>query len=363
VGLPPPTSPGQAPGRERQGGRVGGEVHQLHTALHDPCPGGAEPVVDHLEHVGVEQVLGVGHAHPGEGDLELVQHLHGGVEADRLVVDLGLLRVRAHQDLAGVLARLVVGDRGRARVIGMVDDRHHPVVRVIEPRQPLQRLARDRLLVPHRDQDHPGETGRIRLTVAVRVVVLRPPPLVELERQRRRGDQDHEDRDDQDEDVGEEHRQEPGQRRAQDQRQRAPGAVGAGRMAWTHARSPGERPVLVRAEVHHATDDQQAPVGDRRAGQRGQQREQADADEQAHAPGEMESAPPLPEADPGAGDTAAPREAAVGDEVELQGGDRLERVRDPSGTSKRDEDLQQPVAEERDGTPDQREQPLLAAPQ
>ena len=159
VGLPPPTNPGQPPGRERQGVRVGGEVHQLHAALHDPCPGGAEPVVDQLEQVGVEQVLGVGHADPGEGDLELVQHLHGGVETDRLVVDVGLLRIRAHQDLAGVLARLVVGDRRRARVVGVVDDRHHPVVGVVQPRQPLQRLARDRLLVPHRDQDHPGSRG------------------------------------------------------------------------------------------------------------------------------------------------------------------------------------------------------------
>ena len=216
--------------------RVGGEVHQLHAALHDPSPGSAEPVVDQLEQVGVEQVLGVGDADPGEGELELVQHLHGGVEADRLVVDLGLLRIRAHQDLAGMLARLVMGDRRRARVVGVVDDRHHPVVGVVQPRQPLQRLARDRLLVPHRDQDHPGEPGRIRLTVAVRVVVLRPPPLVELERQRGRGDQDHEDRDDEDEPVGEQHRRQPGQHRPQDQPPHATRDGGAvRRVAWTPA--------------------------------------------------------------------------------------------------------------------------------
>jgi hypothetical protein len=59
----------------------------------------------------------------------------------------------------------------------------------------------------------------------------------------------------------------------------------------------------------------------------------------------MESAPPLPEADPGTGDTAPPGEATVGDEVELQGGDRLQHIRDASGTSKCDEQPQQPVAE------------------
>ena len=215
--------------------RVGGEVHQLHAALHDPCPGGAEPVVDQLEQVGVEQVLGVGDADPGKGDLELVQHLHGGVEADRLVVHLALLRIRAHQDLAGVLARLGMRDRRRARVVGVVDDRHHPVVGVVQPRQPLQRLARDRLLMPHRDQDHPGKPRRIRLTVAVRVVVLRPPPLVQLERQRGRGDQDHEDRDDENEPVGEEHRRHPGQHRPQEQPPHATRGGGAVcRVAWTH---------------------------------------------------------------------------------------------------------------------------------
>ena len=77
----------------------------------------------------------------------------------------------------------------------------------------------------------------------------------------------------------------------------------------------------------------------------------------------MESAPPLPEADPGAGDTAPPGEVTVGYEVELQGGDRLHHIRDGCGTSSCDEELQQPVAEERDETPDQREQPLLAAPE
>ena len=77
----------------------------------------------------------------------------------------------------------------------------------------------------------------------------------------------------------------------------------------------------------------------------------------------MEPAPPLPEADPGAGDTPPPGEVTVGHEVELQGRDRLDRVGDPSGTPERDEKLQQPVAGQRNGTPDQREQPLLPTPE
>jgi hypothetical protein len=59
------------------------------------------------------------------------------------------------------------------------------------------------------DQDHPGKPG-VPVTVAVRVVVLRQPPLVELERQRGHGDQDHEGRDGKDEDVGGEHDREHG---------------------------------------------------------------------------------------------------------------------------------------------------------
>jgi hypothetical protein len=82
---------------------------------------------------------------------------------------------------------------------------------MVEHGQPFQGLAGDRLLMPHRDQNHPREAGRVRLTVAMRIVVLGPPPFVELERQRRRGDQDHEDRDDEDEPVGEEHDRQPGQ--------------------------------------------------------------------------------------------------------------------------------------------------------
>src|SRR5215207_11024229 len=124
----------------------------------------------------------------------------------------------------------------------------------------------------------------------------------------------------------------------------------------------GERPVLVRAEVHHAADGQQAPVGDRRACPRGHEREQADAGQQARAPGEVESAPPPPGAGPGAGDTPPPGQATVGHEVELQGGDGLESVRDPGGASERDQRLQQPVAGEGYRTPDQREQPLLPTP-
>jgi hypothetical protein len=246
----------------------------------------------------------------------------------------------------------------------VVDDRHHPVVGVVQLRQPLQGLARDRLLVAHRDQDHPGEAGRIRLTVAVRVVVLRPPPLVELERQRRRGDQDHAHRDDQEERVGEQRGREPDQQRGQEQHQQAaakPGTVG--RMAWTPGTVRGERPVLVRAEVHHAADHQQAPVGDGPADRRGHEREQADARKEARAPGDVESAPPAPKADLGAGDAPPPGEVTVGQEVELQGRDRLGHVRDGGGTPERDEQLQQSVTEERNRTPDQREQPLLPAPQ
>ena len=231
-------------------------------------------------------------------------------------------------------------------------------------RQPLQRPAGDRLLVAHRDQDHSWETGRIRLTVPVRVVVLGPPPLVELERQRGGGDQDHEDRDDEDERVGEQHRRQPGQHHTQGQPpQPAGGDAAVRRMLWTRPRSGGERPVLVRAEIDHAADDQQAPVGDGCARRRSHDREQGDAEQQAPASGELEPAPPAPEAHPGVGNTPPPGEAAVRDEVELQGGDRLDRVGDPGGTSDRDEQLQQPVTGERDGATDQGEQPLLPAPE
>ena len=61
----------------------------------------------------------------------------------------------------------------------------------------------------------------------------------------------------------------------------------------------------------------------------------------------MESTPPAPEADPRSGDPPPPGEATVGDEVELQGRDRLDRIGDPGGTAERDEQLQQPVAGQR----------------
>jgi hypothetical protein len=77
----------------------------------------------------------------------------------------------------------------------------------------------------------------------------------------------------------------------------------------------------------------------------------------------VEPAPPPPEANPGAGDTPLPGEATVGHEVELQGGDGLKSVRDPGGASERDQRLQQPVADEGHGGPDQREQPLLPIPE
>jgi hypothetical protein len=218
--------------------------------------------------------------------------------------------------------------------------------------------------MPHRDQDHPGEPGRIRLTVAVRVVVLRPPPLIELEGQRGRGHQDHEDRDDEDEPIGEHHRRQPSQHRPQDQPPHAPGGDGAARrVTWTQAGSGGERPVLVRAEVRHAAEDQQAPVGDGRAGRRRHDREQGDAEQQARTPGEVEPAPPAPETGPAARHLPPPGEATVGHEVELQGRDRLDRVGDPGGAAEGDEELQQPVAGQRNGTPDQREQPLLPTPE
>src|SRR4029453_13157091 len=97
-------------------------------------------------------------------------------------------------------------------------------------------------------------------------------------------------------------------------------------MAWTPGGIRAERPVLVRTEVHDAGDHQQAPVGDRRADQRGQTREQTDTDKQARAPGNMEPAPPTPTSDPRTRDAPPPCEVAVGHKVELQGCNRLHSV-------------------------------------
>jgi hypothetical protein len=114
----------------------------------------------------------------------------------------------------------------------------------------------------------------------------------------------------------------------------------AGGMARTQAGSAGERPVLVRAEIRHAADDQQAPVGDGRAGRRRHDREQGDAEQQAGTAGEVEPAPPAPETGSAARHLPPPGEATVGHEVELQGRDRLEHVGDPGGTAEGDEELQ-----------------------
>jgi hypothetical protein len=195
-------------------------------------------------------VPGVGHADPGEGDLELVEHLHRGVEANRFIVDLGLLRVRAHQDPARVLACHFVGDRRRARVVGVIDDRHHHL-----------------------------ESWNASVVVATRTMKTETTGMT------------------------------------------------------ASVKSTANSPVST------------APRGRRR-----HDWEQGDAEQQARASGEVEPAPPAPETDPGAGDTPPPGEAAVGHEVELQGRDRLDRVGHAGGAPERDEQLQQPVAGERDGT-------------
>ena len=135
--------------------RVGGGVHQLDAALHDPGAGRPEPVVDHPQQVRMENVLGVGDPHPLVRDLQVVQHPDRPVQPDRLVVDLGVLRVADQHDAPRETAGPVPGHRERARVVGMVDDHRDGAVRVVEAGQPLEGRPDHVLLEPGREQDQP----------------------------------------------------------------------------------------------------------------------------------------------------------------------------------------------------------------
>jgi hypothetical protein len=80
----------------------------------------------------MEDVLGVGDSHPLVRDVQVVQHPDRPVQADRLVVDGGVLGVRAYQHPLRSLPRGRVGDPRGRHVVLVVDDRDHPVLRVVQ---------------------------------------------------------------------------------------------------------------------------------------------------------------------------------------------------------------------------------------
>ena len=91
------------------------------------------------------------------GIVQVVQHLDRAVQPDRLVVDRVLLRVRADHHPLRVLPGGRVRDLRGRHVVLVVDDRHHPVARVVQVGQSPQRRPGHRDLVPHRHQDRAGQ--------------------------------------------------------------------------------------------------------------------------------------------------------------------------------------------------------------
>ena len=259
VRQPPTPDPAQRPGGS---GRLAGSVVAFiswtpHCTI--PAPVRAEAVVDHAQQFGMEDVLGVGDADPLVRDLQVVQH------PDRRGSSRSACCARRCPPGTGRPAP-APGTAGRPRarsarchVVVVVDDRDHPVTRVVQVGQSAQRRPGDRLLVPHRHQDRARQLRRARRAVPVRIVVLRPPPLVELEHQRGARDDDHERR-----------RSPPGTRRA-DQRERSaprrpgerdhhPARVGRAGPAVGRDGQAGlrpERPVAVEAEVDRRADGKQ----------------------------------------------------------------------------------------------------------